>query len=122
MPDQSPQTKQEDVIQFLKQLKLLVANDDYEMVQKNYEAMFDLGIDIHGVSAILLSLTEHEYSEGPMPDHDYHREGDVWVFGHWTGECMIYIKMRLYGSNAVCMSFHEAKWTMTFPFKKDQVK
>ncbi len=64
-----------------------------------------------------------DYCSGPDPDHDGDPTKLWWVFGRLIEGHEIYIKIRVYKDGngrdrAKCMSFHEAKWAMVYPFKK----
>lgn len=69
---------------------------------------------------MLLELTADNYSEGPGIDDDTGLP--LWVFGFRfkkkkkTKE--LYIKMHIGGTDkqAVCVSFHGAKYDMVYPF------
>lgn len=118
MAGRSPRVAtKDDIVKFLKELKTLVSVGNFRIDPRNYESMGKMGIDIDGASLTLLGLTMLDYSAGPMNDRDEWREGDVWLFGARFSEYLIYIKIRLDGDNALCISFHEAQNEMRFPFK-----
>ena len=115
--EQSHVASREQVLAFLKRLKPLVSQGEFRIVPRNYEAMAKLGINIDGVGIVLMSLTEKNYSEGPMDDRNQNLEGAVWVFGAEIEATLIYIKIRMDRSNVVCISFHPANSAMRFPHK-----
>ena len=62
-----------------------------------------------------------DYSSGPLKD-DRGRPRDLWVFGKYLEEYEAYIKLAAYLAGGdvrtVCVSFHEAEWPLTYPYKK----
>lgn len=70
---------------------------------------------------VVRNLEVEDYSEGPLPD-DKGRPRDLWVFGKYLAEYEVYIKLAIYleGSvaKAICVSFHEAEWPLSYPYKR----
>lgn len=83
-------------------------------------ALSELGLTKLEREEILLSLSVSDYCDGPKPDRDL--PGDLWEFGKVVDEKMVYIKLKVAVDGrqilAKCISFHEAKHTMDFPYQK----
>lgn len=75
-------------------------------------------VDVHQA---VRELEVVDYSSGPLKD-DRGRPHDLWVFGKYLEEYEVYIKLAAYlvGGDVltVCVSFHEAEWPLTYPYKK----
>lgn len=67
------------------------------------------------------SLKVEDYSAGPLRDNK-RRPRDLWVFGKYIESFEVYIKFAVYASDgeieAICVSFHEAGWPSTYPYRK----
>ena len=78
-----------------------------------------LGLTRKTVELEILSLSVVDYSSGPKADRD--RAGEVWIFGKAINEHEIYIKLKIVEIEetkiAKCISFHEAEFSLTYPFK-----
>lgn len=76
------------------------------------------GVDVHKA---VRELDVVDYSSGPLQD-DRGRPRDLWVFGRYLEEREVYIKLAAYlagdAVHTVCVSFHEAKWPLTYPYRK----
>ena len=64
------------------------------------------------------SLKPEDYCKGPLPN-DYPNQNDVWVFGKMIKTKEVYIKIYIGKCNrpCVCISFHTAKYKLTYPLK-----
>lgn len=113
--------------EFLKKFKKLVRQKGLKVPRpKNYQALIDLGLTKKNRKNILLSLSAENYFKGPSNDKD--RSGKVWEFGVTNNEQEIYIKLKiaeyqlideLYTrEEAICLSFHQAEYTINYPYKK----
>lgn len=75
-------------------------------------------VDVHQA---VRELEVVDYSSSPLKD-DRGRPRDLWVFGKYLEEYEVYIKLAAYliggDVRAVCVSFHEAEWPLTYPYKK----
>lgn len=73
------------------------------------------------VYRMVQKLEVPDYSSGPLRD-DRGRPRDLWVFGKFVEEYEVYIKLTVHVAEgvvwAVCVSFHEAEWPLTYPYKK----
>lgn len=79
-----------------------------------------LGLTRKTVKIEILGLSVIDYSSGPSPDRD--RAGDIWIFGKEIHGHEIYIKLKIAKVRdikiAKCISFHEAEFSLKYPFKK----
>ena len=119
----------EQVDAFLKEFqeKAKVFGIDYNIEkEENQQTLFDLEISASKRNEYILSLRPEDYYQGPgVNDYDP-EEGDVWMFGigikkRGRGKKIpIYIKIyitKVNGAANYCISFHIAKFEMTFPYK-----
>lgn len=88
--------------------------------EKNWSALPDLGLTERQRDDVILALKPENYSAGPEPDDNADRGGVVWIFGAEVNDELVYIKLKLTGSeplrHAVCVSFHRAEHPLSFPF------
>jgi hypothetical protein len=79
-----------------------------------------LGLTKKNLEEILLSISVNEYCSGPEADRD--RAGELWIFGKRLHGHEIYIKLKVAtvaGKKiAKCISFHIAKYPLSYPHKK----
>lgn len=113
-------TKQ-DVKKFLDEFK--VKKDIYNILfrddrGKNTRCLLSLDISPNLRKEIIKELNMLDYSEGPMED-DLYRISPMWIFGKTVKNKEIYIKISLgiENSNVICISFHEAEYAISYPFK-----
>jgi hypothetical protein len=85
---------------------------------KNFETMKQLEYSVENVKTELKNLDVTDYSEGPLSDTLY-RGASMWVFGKTIQGKEVYIKITLGqpGEKVICISFHFAERTMTYPYK-----
>lgn len=119
----------EQVDTFLKefQVKARVFGINYNNdKEENLQTLFDLGIFASKRDEYILSLRPEDYYQGPDANDYDPEEGDVWMFGIGIKKrgkrkkIPIYIKIyitRVDGAANYCISFHVAKFEMTFPYK-----
>jgi hypothetical protein len=86
--------------------------------EKNQETINELEISPLVRRKLIMSLEVEDYSEGPIKDGNYVRN-ELWVFGKFYRNRLIYIKLSLgvENSNPICLSFHIAEFAMSFPLK-----
>lgn len=89
--------------------------------QKNSKALLTLEISPLQRKEIIESLSVEDYSAGPLDDNLY-GIASMWVFGKIVNDIEVYIKISLgsYGSQVICISFHDAEHFMSYPFKNLQ--
>ncbi|OUJ68815.1 hypothetical protein BXP70_27345 [Hymenobacter crusticola] len=97
----------------------LVSGDER---RKNRTALSELDIAAADRAKYILRLTAYDYYVGPDPDtfnYPPPGEGPIWVFGTIVKGLEVYIKLQIgaYGAPPVCLSFHVAERTMTYPFR-----
>lgn len=89
--------------------------------EKNVNALIELGLSERKRDDIILALKPEDYCEGPMPDENAERGGEVWVFGTEVRGEQVYIKLKVTGTDplrhAICISFHKAQHPMRYPFR-----
>ncbi len=121
----------DDVKAFLEEFKAkarvfgIAYNIDKE---ENQQTLFDLELFGSKRDWYILNLKPEDYYQGP-DDNDYvEDEGPVWMFGigikkkRKRGKIPIYIKIyitRTEGAPNYCISFHIAKYPMSFPYKAE---
>ncbi len=110
---------------FLKAFKLIVAQErglDVIPRVENRDALIRLGLTERNRRQEILSLSVEDYCSGP--EDDINRPGKVWVFGKKVAGKETYIKLKIAQvagrKIAKCLSFHEAKHPMSYPFREPQ--
>lgn len=87
---------------------------------ENASCLLDLGLTLQDIHAVILSLSYHDYSLGPVLDHDI--PGQLWIFGKFVSGIEIYIKTKLVeiGDLQVVriISFHPAEQPLQYPYNK----
>lgn len=130
----SVQSKKREVVAFLKGLKDLLGQDDFDintdmiLIRKKKQGkdqiystpytMLDLDYDIDDVIARLKELKLEEYSETKI-DRDDVNPPLLFVFGKDINSKLVYVKLKIKGDqrkHILCVSFHYAKERMTFPY------
>lgn len=130
----SVQSKKREVVAFLKGLKDLLGQDDFDintdmiLIRKKKQGkdqiystpytMLDLDYDIDDVIARLKELKLEEYSETKI-DRDDVNPPLLFVFGKDINSKLVYVKLKIKGDHRkhiLCVSFHYAKESMTFPY------
>jgi len=115
-------TTKEQVTQFLTEFCAKYRIFDIIFVertnQKNVETLATLEISTLKRREIIECLGVADYVSGPVDDTLY-GIASLWVFGYKYKNREIYIKISLgrANSNVICISFHIAKYPMTYPFK-----
>ena len=97
--------------------KLSIYNIIFENRDKNSNTLLDLGITKTQRRKHIDNLQVEDYVSGPTPDS--FGGTDLWVFGVNIYATEIYIKFQLNTANkpVICISFHTAEHTLTYPFK-----
>jgi len=114
----------EDVGTFLQDFKVKMGIWDVlfrDQRGKNTQALADLELRPFERIKILEELKIKDFSEGPIKDTLY-KMSPMWVFGKIikTQEVYIKITMGIAGSSVICISFHLAKYPMSYPFKEQK--
>ncbi len=88
---------------------------------KNLHALSKYGYTLNDVKLAIGRLTYQDYCWGPELDRDTSRGGEFWLCGCSIGGVTWYIKLKLLskadGNEVLCLSFHEAKYKLTFPYR-----
>jgi len=107
----------ESVDNYLKELfeKIKVFDIIFEDRKEFYELQKELEIKQSGCVKVIEELTHKDYCKGPKTDTIY--SGEYWEFGKKVKTVDVYIKINKGLSNkpVICISFHKAKYRMTFP-------
>ncbi len=117
-------TTREDLVRFLVDMKKILARENSLLLverQKNLQFLASLGYTINDAKMVLLNLSVKDYSAGPESDHNPSFPGYIWLFGYRVDGEELYIKIKLITGQfqrVVCISFHEAKWALLYPFKE----
>ena len=120
-------TSAEDVKEYLIKVKQAmtakVTNQScWVFVQRpeNDNCLLDLGLTLQDLRDVMLSLSYHDYSRGPVCDRDI--PGQLWIFGKLINGIEIYIKTKLVeiGDLRVVriISFHPAEQPLQYPYNK----
>ncbi|NQU73491.1 MAG: type II toxin-antitoxin system MqsR family toxin [Candidatus Omnitrophica bacterium] len=113
------QASQSDITLFFIDFKR-VAQDKFIFVGRkvNLDCISRLGITIKGAKNIIFGLTYRDYISGPDKDRD-RKMGNVWVFGTLVDKTEVYLKLsdNFKCNIAKCISFHEANYRCTYPYK-----
>jgi len=108
------------VEQFLRdfKVKLKVFDVVYGDREKNTQALLDLEILPSYRRTILENLEIEDYCDGPL-EETMLGSSEMWVFGKQISGQDVYIKitMGLASQPVICISFHIAEHTLTYPFK-----
>ncbi len=128
-------SKKKDVVEFITQLKEILECEDFDidsnfiLIKKHKAAdeehsttytLLDLEYDIWDVVERIKELTVSEYSETKI-DRDDDHPPLLYVFGKYVNNKLVYIKLKIKEDNkkfVLCVSFHYAKESMEFPYKK----
>lgn len=86
---------------------------------KNQQFLLDQEIAPSKRKEIIRRLKVEDYVDGPL-EEQMHNLPEMWVFGKQWKETEIYIKISLgrKDSSVVCISFHDAEYPLSYPFKK----
>ena len=114
-------SNKKDVEKFIEEFITIAKVFDIIIInrQENTEALLDLGITAVIRKEIILSLKAEDYYRGPSEDKDL-PGFDMWEFGKIINDCdEVYIKLstRREKQSCLCISFHRAKFRITYPFK-----
>ncbi|MCC8117574.1 MAG: toxin [Bacteroidales bacterium] len=109
---------EQEVEAFLRQFKpkLSVWGIFFIRRDKNIETIEKLSLTETIQYDIVKTLDVPDYVHTVIDDLQY---GDMWVFGKTYKNTNLYIKISLGRPNSktICISFHEAEFPLTFPFK-----
>lgn len=122
-------TPKTEILEYLDQCKE-ISSKSFELVRRreNKETIIDLGFTHVQVVEIIQSLSLDDYCDGPLPDRTF--KGYVWVFGKMINNREVYIKLKFSEYNdpgeliptVYCLSFHYAKRSLIYPYKKNKEK
>ena len=118
--------KSQAIVDFLTEFKDIVVNErglDVIPRLENKQALIELGLTAKNRRDELLSLAVKDYCEGPLKDRD--KPGYVWCFGKQINQKEVYIKLKIAIVEGVvkvakCLSFHIAKYPLTYPCRKNE--
>lgn len=106
----------EEVTTFLQKIKAIVRSQELHFAPRNLQNLATLGMSYEHAEDVILGLTYVNYSKGPEDDHDG-SPGAIWVFGEMVRQTTIYIKLKLGGGRALCLSFHAAESPLRYPLR-----
>ena len=101
----------------------IIYNNDKE---ENFQTLLDLELRADERDNYIFALKPEDYYQDPDKNDYDSEEGNVWMFGIGIKKkrkrkiIPIYIKIyitKVNGAPNYCISFHEAKYPMTFPYK-----
>lgn len=102
----------------------IIYNNDKE---ENFQTLLDLELRADERDNYIFALKPKDYYQGPDKNDYDSEEGNVWMFGIGIKKkrkrkiIPIYIKIyitKVNGAPNYCISFHQAKYPMTFPYKQ----
>ena len=117
----------QDVEEFIEKMLAILNKESFSVdrdltinpSEKNDETMVELDYDTEDVAKELRSLVVENYSETKF-DSAFEYVTYLYVFGKIVQGKLIYIKVkirsRINNKNILCLSFHEAKYKMEFPY------
>ena len=105
-----------EVTAFLQEIKAKVKSQELDFVPRNLQSLATLGMSYEHAEDVILGLTFENYSKGPEDDHNG-SPGAIWVFGEMVRQTTIYIKLKLDGGHALCLSFHAAESPLRYPLR-----
>ncbi len=121
------QATKEEVNAFLKEFKeraQLFGIVYVDSKPNNIDTLTALDITLNDRRKYVLSLNMEDYCQGP-DKNDYPGQKDVWVFGKQIKGQEVYIKIFINAKPNqpnVCISFHIAKYKLTYPLKTQEDK
>ncbi|MBA2873167.1 hypothetical protein HNQ85_003505 [Anoxybacillus calidus] len=112
----------------LVQIKRIISEspDNFRLLttrEKNERTLLKLGFTPNNARDEILRLSYKDYIAGPEDNKSEFgsKEGNIWEFGKKINGLDIYIKIHLvptkYGTQCVCISFHEAEFPLSYPYK-----
>lgn len=116
--------ERDQVALFLKLLRECAACDfRLERRPENMATLAQLGMTMRDAHERILALTPADYVEGPKP-RSADSSQEAWVFGLSLEGVAVYVKVsiRIEPARCVCVSFHEAKWPMDYPYRGNGTK
>jgi hypothetical protein len=110
----------EEVEKFLEELKVKEASGVLSFLildqrSKNAQSLHNLNIAPDQRKEIIRKLKVEDFyriEEGQYMDKYF-----MWSFGRLVQNIEVYIKISLTERNVICISFHEAEFSITYPFK-----
>ena len=119
--------KQTEIGDFLVEFKkIIVKGRGFDIVNRreNIDALAKMGLTRKNLIEEILTLSVEDYCEGPEPDRN--RPGYIWVFGKQIGAEEVYIKLKIaqVGKEKIakCLSFHEANFSLCYPYRAAERK
>lgn len=130
-----PKVNRSDIQRFLTSIKSSLSDenfdvdDDFILIKSNKDdieystlyTLLDLEFDVYDVVNVLKSLEVEDFSEIKI-DEDDPDPPLLYVFGKFINKREIYIKIKYRNSadlnQVICVSFHYAKWKMSYMFGK----
>lgn len=122
-----PQANQQQINFALEKIKNAISNKGHgnfilKKRPENEETLIKLGFLHQHFLDEVLSLTYKNYCEGPQMNTSSsgNSKGAVWVFGKGIDFIEVYIKIHIVPqgdkNQCVCISFHEAKFKLNYPY------
>jgi hypothetical protein len=110
-------TKKE-IEKFLEQIKVEINAGVYLLLvedrEKNAQALLDLDITPNKRKEIILSLKAEDFYK---EEEKYIGKYPMYAFGKLVKKMEVYIKITKTTQNVICISFHKAEFSITYPFK-----
>ncbi|HPT43851.1 MAG TPA: type II toxin-antitoxin system MqsR family toxin [Paludibacteraceae bacterium] len=82
---------------------------------KNAQSLHNLDISPDKRKDIIRKLKVEDFYR--IEDGKYMEKYMMWSFGKMVQNTEVYIKISLTERNVICISFHEAEFPVTYPFK-----
>ncbi|WP_417428649.1 hypothetical protein [Halpernia sp.] len=84
--------------------------------EKNHDTYLELQLTSKVREEVLKNLQPEDYCKGPEKNTEY-GTNPMWIFGKELKGKEIYIKITIPLSKVICISFHIAEHSMTYPLK-----
>lgn len=113
--------KEKEIEKFIKEYSQCISDHNLYFLKRSQDGILELGLTVDIAKEIVQSLKKSNYVSGPEEDTDF-KQFNVWVFGvsieNQSYEIYIKLSDRKDNQRPVCISFHKAKKSMIYPFKK----
>ena len=107
---------------YLSHIRRFIDEKNYFMEKEDKKNLSSMGIAYSDAIRMCKNLTHENYVNGPIEDYLFPKQS-VFVFGQTMDEIEIYIKLTIKEEKGLfIMSFHEAKYPMEYPYRKNNQK
>lgn len=122
-----PKATQQQINNALEKIKNAISDEEcgnfhLKKRPENEETLIKLGYLHNHFLEEILSLTYRNYCEGPERNlsNSGHSKGAIWIFGKEINAIEVYIKIHIVPqgikNQCICISFHEARRRLDYPY------